>query len=208
MAEQRESSFLFSLKNMLELEKQRSQAEQLAQMESHRQRTRERELFAREMLEKKRVAEMELLRLAQQQRQETAARIETLRLATLEKARIESEARARLEVLEKQQDHERKLYAIREASRQKGAMQLAIVGLSLAVLCTLGFTVLYFGKLRPESQRLEGAYDDLVTAQRTRAEETAKLLARADKRADDLDRDLRRARRNLRELAARKKPSE
>lgn len=205
MAEQRESSFLFSLKNMLELEKQRTQADQLAQMEGHRQRTRERELFAREMLERKRVAEMELVRLVQQRRHEAAARIEAMQLATLEKARIESEARARLEVLEKQQEHERKLYAIREESRQKGAVQLAIVGVSIAVLVTLGFTGLYFGKLRPESQRLEGAYDVLVTAQRTRAEETAKLLARADKRGDELDKELRRARRTIRHLEAAQK---
>jgi hypothetical protein len=128
-----------------------------------------------------------------------------MQLATLEKARIETEARARLEVLEKQQEHERRLYAIRDRSRQKGAVQLAIVGVSFSVLVTLGFTGLYFGKLRPESQRLEGAYDVLVTAQRTRAEDTAKLLARADKRADELDRDLRRARRTIRELEAAKK---
>lgn len=200
MAEQRQSSFLFSLKNWLELEKQRAQAEQLQQLEGHRRRTRERERFASEMLEKKRLAEMELLRLERQRRDDDAARSAALQLATLEKARIESEARAELEVLEKQQAHERKLAAIREESRTKGAMQLAIAGCAFAVLVCLGFSGLYFGKLRPESQRLSSAYDDLVSAERLRAEETGKLLARADKRADDLDRELRNARRRIRQL--------
>jgi colicin import membrane protein len=205
MAEQRPSSFLFSLENWLELERERAQAEQLAQMEGHRQRTRERERFAHEMLEKKRLAEMELLRLERQRQRDDAARRAAHELATLEKARIESEARARLEVLEKQQEHERKLASIREESRQKSAIQLAIAGFSLAIVVSLAFAALYFGKLRPESQRLSGAYDDLVSAERTRAEETGKLLARADKRADDLDRELQRARRRIRQLEAKTK---
>jgi hypothetical protein len=206
MGAQRGSSFLFSLRGLLDGEKERVQAEEaqkLQQAERVRQRTRERERFAREMLEKKRQAEAEIQRLEQQRQRDDAARVEAMRLATLERARLEAESRAQLEILETQQEHERKLCAIREASRQKGSTQLAIAGFALAGLVSIGFSGLYFGKLRPESQRLSSAYDDLVSAERTRAIETEKLLARADKRNDDLHKELRAARRRIEALEAR-----
>jgi hypothetical protein len=192
MAAQRESSFLFSLKNWASQERLHAEA-----ME---RRTWERQRFAREMLEKKQAAEQELARLEREWQRDVAARDEALRLATLEKERVVAEAHARLEVLERQQAHERKLLAIREESRQRGTVQLAMAGFSLAAVVLLASGALYFGKLRPESERLSGAYDELVTAERTRARETARLLARADKRADDLDRELRRARKRIGEL--------
>lgn len=200
MADQRESSFLFSLKGLLDVEKQRVREEDARtarQAELERARTRERERFAREMMEKKRLAELELARLEEQRQREEATRIEALRLATLERARVESEARAQLEILEKQQEHERKLCAIRESARKKGASHLALIGFALALLSSVGFGALYFGKLRPESQRLSDAYADLVTAERTRAEETEKLLDRADKRNDALTRELHVARNRI-----------
>lgn len=206
MADQRESSFMFSLKGLLDVEKQRVQQEEarnLRQAELDRARTRERERFALEMMEKKRLAELELTRLEQQRQREEATRIEALRLATLERARIESEGRAQLEVLEQQQDHERKLCAIRESARKKRASQLAIAGFALAALTSVGFSGLYFGKLRPEAEHLSRAYDDLVAAERNRAEETEKLLARADGRNDDLRRELHVARNRIDALESR-----
>jgi colicin import membrane protein len=206
MAEQRPSSFLFSLRGLLEREQEAEQARRIRQAELDRARTRERERFAREMVEKKRLAELEVLRLELERKREEAARLEALRLATLERARVESEARAQLEILEKQQEHERKLCAIREAARAKGQRQLAIVGFVLAGVTTLGALGTYFGKLRPEAQRLSIAYDDLVAAERTRAEETAKLLERADKRNDALTRELHVARNRIDALEKRPPP--
>jgi colicin import membrane protein len=117
-------------------------------------------------------------------------------------ARAEAAARARVELLEQEREHERRMFELRASGR--GGAQLAVAGLVVALFCFLGSLGLYFGKLRPDHQRLQGAYDELVSAERGRAEETKRLLQKSERRRAELAAELDAARK---ELARRARPA-
>jgi hypothetical protein len=113
----------------------------------------------------------------------------------VERARVEAEARARLELAERQQVHERQLLAIGVQTQGRRARRLAAVGFTLAGMSLAVALGTYAFKLRPEVDRLQAAYDRLLIAERLRGEETKQMLARADRRRAKLvieNEDLRR----------------
>ena len=141
MAEQKESSVLFSLKELMNLEEDRikqeeaerrrkADAESLARAESDRR--------AREQEEARMRAEEDRRRSEEQRSREDAARLEAIRHAELEKARLEAENAARMEAMKRQQEHQLQLHAISQDEGKKKLKMIAGGAGLLLVLALVG----------------------------------------------------------------------
>ncbi len=138
MGQSNDSSVLFSLQQLMSLEEDRIREE-----EAVRQR-READA-ARQMLEAERtLRERERARLrqldeeresAERRAREEAARLEAIRLAEIERARLDVEKKARLELLERQQLHERELAQV---AAQSGRKKLRAWLVALGVVAFVG----------------------------------------------------------------------
>lgn len=134
MAEQKESSVLFSLKELMNLEEDR-----IKQEETERQRQEqavvnarlEVERKAREEEEARMAAAEESRRVSEQRSREEQARVEAIRHAEMEKARLDAENAARLEQLRAHQAHEQNITALKQ---DKGKKNLLYIGVGLGVL--------------------------------------------------------------------------
>ncbi len=136
MAEQqKESSVLFSLKELMNLEEDRIREE-----EAHKEAQAKAELEARQAAERAARAaeearlrnEEEARRVEETRRKEDATRLEAIRHGELEKARAEAEHRARLETMTAQQAHEQTLAALTQ-DKHKKRLQIS-VGIAVGVL--------------------------------------------------------------------------
>ncbi len=162
MAEMRDSSVLFSLSQLMCLEQQRvreeEEARQKAREASQRARLEAERRVREEEEERSRVAEAPL-RAVETARREESVRHEAMRLAGMEKARIEAEQRAKIAILEQEQRHERDLASLQQDAQKKRLQRTLILGGALAVALLGGGAGLYFGKLQPEAEqaRLEQA---------------------------------------------------
>src|SRR5262249_8905863 len=115
MSEQKESSVLFSLKELMSLEEDRIRSEEAdrAAAAAAAERARvEAEQRAREAEEARIRAEEERRRSEEQRMREEAARLDAIKHGEIEEARVEAEQRARLDAMSAQQHHERHLAAI------------------------------------------------------------------------------------------------
>jgi colicin import membrane protein len=127
MSEQKESSVLFSLKELMNLEEDRIRKE-----DDDRRRKEEAELQAKMEAERRQRAEEEARMQAEEQRRraeeqrarEEAARLEAIRHAEVEKARLDAENAARIEAMRHQQEHERQLEVVRS---DKGKKRLTLI---------------------------------------------------------------------------------
>ena len=136
MAEQKESSVLFSLKELMNLEEDR-----IRQEESARKAKQDAELQARLDAERRQREEEEARlrgeedrRRADEQRvREDQARVEAIRHAEVEKARLDAENAARLEAMRHQQEHERHLTAIKQ-DKHKRNLIIAAAGAGLLLI--------------------------------------------------------------------------
>ncbi|MCU0682142.1 MAG: hypothetical protein MUF34_07795 [Polyangiaceae bacterium] len=112
---QKDSSFMFSLKELAGLEEDRINQEQRTRQQEEARKVREREeqeRRAREAEEARIAAEHERQRLEEQQQREESARLEAMRAAEIERQRVEAEQRARLEAMQQQQAHAQQLEMI------------------------------------------------------------------------------------------------
>jgi len=200
MADFRDDSPLFSLKGLL--------GDRVPKDEEAKQREArialalriERERLAREAEAKRAAAMAEAARLTELRRREEEARLEALARVTVERARVEADALARLEVMEKQQAHERKLIEIQSALERQRARGVTFAGFALALVVVTSALSIYFFRLKPDAARLQVAYGELVKAERLRAEETKRLLERSESTKAELSKELSSARARIREL--------
>ena len=126
MAEEKESSVLFSLKELMSLEEDRiakEEADAKAREDAARRAREDAERAAREAEELRLREEEERRRQEEARRREEEARVEALKQAEIERARAEQEQKARMEALSAQQEHERRLA---ELNRDKGKKKLKI----------------------------------------------------------------------------------
>jgi colicin import membrane protein len=146
MAEQKESSVLFSLKELMNLEEDR-----IKQEETERQRQEqavvnarlEAERKAREEEEARMAAAEEHRRQGEQRSREEQARLEAIRHAELEKARLDAENAARLEQLRAHQAHEQNITALKQDKGKKNLLYIAVgVGILLFVVMIGGGIVI------------------------------------------------------------------
>ncbi|WP_394828873.1 hypothetical protein [Pendulispora albinea] len=148
MAEQKESSVLFSLKELMSLEEDR-----IRQEEAERRRQEEEAVQARLELERRareeeeaRIRAVEDERLAEEQRQrEEAARLEAIRHAEIERARLEAENAARIQQMRNQQEHAERIAALSQDRSKKKLLYIAIGSGAFLVL------VLIFGGMAIKS---------------------------------------------------------
>ena len=171
MAEQKESSVLFSLKELMSLEENRIKEEEadkeaVARAEAEAKAAAER--AARESEERRLRAEEEARRTEEQRRKEEAARLEAIRHGELEKARAETEHRARMEALAAQQAHEQQLVALRSDQGKKRLK--VVVGVVSAVLVIGGVAI---GVVMSNNAKEQRAKDAIAAAEKA---ETKKQL--------------------------------
>jgi colicin import membrane protein len=140
--EQKESSVLFSLKELMTLEEDRirtEEADRAAQAAAAEKARVEAERAAREAEEARIRSEEERRRFEEQRSREEHAKLEAIRVGEVEKARVEAEQRARLEAMAAQQQHERSLAAIsQDEGKQKLRKMLMYGGIAVFVLGGIG----------------------------------------------------------------------
>jgi colicin import membrane protein len=129
MAEQKESSVLFSLKELMSLEEDR-----IKQEENERKRQEDAAIQARldaerrqrEEEEARMRASDEARRVSEQRTREESTRLDAIRQAEIERARLDAENAARTEQLRHQQEHERQLHAMSQDKGKKKLQWIAI----------------------------------------------------------------------------------
>jgi colicin import membrane protein len=140
MSEQKESSVLFSLKELMNLEEDRIKQEESArqrQAAAENQARLDAERRARDQEEARLNAEQERRRSDEQRVREDAARLEAIRQAEIEKARLDAENAARTEQLKHQQEHERQIKALSQDKHKKRLtliVTLSLIGLVVALV--------------------------------------------------------------------------
>jgi colicin import membrane protein len=191
MADLRESCLLFSLKR-LDQERaeedvtwRRAEAQRTAGIEAERRARREQEALMR--------AEEARLRAEAAARREEAARIEAIRLAAMEKARIEAEQSAKIALLAQQQEHERVLLAIGREQDQRALRRSLVAGAAMtaAILGTLA--LVHFAWVRPEAERTRRREAEIAASREAYVARLQAEVDRANRRADEAQRALLRA---------------
>jgi colicin import membrane protein len=155
MTEAQDSSVQFSLNQLMSLERQRIREEDEARREAIEAAQRARldaERKAHAEQDERIRAEEARRRAEETARREEAVRHEAIRLAGVEKARIEAQQRARIAILEQEQRHERDLAALGQDAQKRRLQRTLLIGGALAVLLLGGGSGLYFGKLQPEAE--------------------------------------------------------
>lgn len=180
MGEAKDSSVLFSLQSLMELEEKRIDEEVARQAraeaaEAERRRAEQERARDEERLRLR--AEEERRRKEQERAREEEARLAALREAAIVKARVETEQRARLDALEAAQRHERELLALREDAGKKRLVRLVYGGAAVLLVGAAGASGLYFGKLRPEAEAREREHAVAIAEQ---AEATREARAKLD----------------------------
>jgi len=167
MAEQKESSVLFSLKELMNLEEDR-----IRQEEDTKRKAEEAAAAARAETERRAREEEEARIRAQEEKRrgedlrtrEEAARLEAIRHAEVEKARLEAENRARMEQLRHQQEHERQLAMVTQDKSKKRLVLIASGAGVLFIGALVGGAVLY-SNAQKRQQELQAQLSDLTAKQ-------------------------------------------
>ncbi len=136
MAEQKESSVLFSLKELMNLEEDRirqEESERRRQADAAEAARADAERKSRDAEEQRLRAEDERRRQEEQRGREETARLDAIRHAEVEKARVEAENAARMEGLRRQQEHERQIAVIAQDKSKKN-LKLAAFGIGFVLL--------------------------------------------------------------------------
>ncbi len=195
MAEEKESSVLFSLNELMSLEEDRIQQEdasKAAAEQAEREAREAAERAARDAEELRLNEEEERRRSEELRRREEEARLEAIRHSEIEKGRAEAEHRAKMEALGAQQAHEAQLASL---TRDKGKKRLQIaVGVVAGVLIIGGVATGVAWKRNADQQA--AAQAALMEQQRQAQEELKKLqgqFATAREKESSLQASLRAA---------------
>jgi len=191
-----DNSLLFSLDALLtrenervaedvERDRVRAEARRLAEVERKKL-----ELLA---IQEHEARERQKVEEAERAREEHAQRLAGIKNAEVERARIEAESRARLELERGRQEHERKLAEIRRSVTRSSDRFAMVVSVVLLLASTIGGLALYFAWLRPEWERARADYESkLATLQTKSAEGERKLLAES-RRTSELSQEIAEA---------------
>jgi colicin import membrane protein len=195
MAEQKESSVLFSLKELMNLEEDRIQqeeAEKQRQLQAQEQARMDAERRAREAEEARVRAEEERRRMEEQRAREEQARLEAMRQGEVERARLEAENAARMEAMRRQQDHERQLVAIKEGSGKKKIMGIAIAIGVLLFVGSIGGGVAYY-KTVQEAEKQRILKEGELAEQKAQLDKLTAELKRQNEAVASLEGDVKNA---------------
>lgn len=185
MAEQKESSVLFSLKELMNLEedrirqedddkRKRAEAEEQARLDADRR--------AREAEEARASAEQERRRQEEQRQREETARLEAIRQGEVERARHDAENQARLRAMQQQQDHERQLAALSQDKKKKQLVYLVVgIGALLIFGGVGGGYALYSSQ--KEAERVQALKDKEIAEKNATVE---RLMAELKKQQEEM----------------------
>ncbi len=204
MAEQqKESSVLFSLKELMNLEEDRIREEEAhkeAQAKAELEAKQAAERAARAAEEARLRAEEEARRVDEQRRKEDAARLDAIRHGEIEKARAEADHRARLEAMNAQQAHEQTLASLTQ-DKHKKRLQI-IVGVAVGALLIVGVG----GGIAFKNHQDEAAKRAAVLeAQRKETEERLRRLQNDFETANRREQELQASLANAKDEATRAK---
>lgn len=174
MSEQKESSVLFNLKELMALEEDRIQTEEVeakrkADDEARRRADEEARIKA-EAEAKRRAEEDARLAAERSAREEEETRLREREEAAL-RVRLDAEARSRAEEQQRQLEHERKLREIE--AQKKGIPPIALA--AVVLLAIGGLAGGYYGVYLPGQQRAQAQVAEKERLARMRAEETQRI---------------------------------
>jgi hypothetical protein len=199
MDELRESSLLFSIEGLLETERERVQREA---REAERRREEELKRVAdaaerrRVALERESAARARRVAIEQERAKLEEERLESMRCATVERARVEAEGRLRLVEAEERRKHELSLAKLRGDTRVARYQAFAWFGFGAFLVVLMGGLTTYLGWVRPA--RAQDAQLLQVLQAEARARQQADELVLRRERADS-----HALRERVRELEAR-----
>ncbi|HTM45548.1 MAG TPA: hypothetical protein VL137_11370 [Polyangiaceae bacterium] len=199
MSDQKESSVLFSLKELMNIEEDRIKQEQAdldAKARAEREAKEAADRTAREAEERRIREEEERRRQEESRRREEQMRLEGIQQGEIEKARAEAEQRARMEAMAAQQRHEQQLASITQASgNRKLKVAVSVIG-SVAVIGGIVFGVAY-----TQSKAASEKEKAVLAAQNAKLQED---LDRAVKQAEENELRLRDQLKNMQDGAEKK----
>lgn len=152
MSEQKESSVLFSLKELMSLEESRIKEEEDAKkkkVEAETQAKLETERRARDEEERKLRDEEERRRQDDLRRKMEDAQVEAAKHAEIEKRKLEEQHRLQMEAVAQQQAHERQIQQI-QSQKRKGAHPGLLAGIGVILLMAIG-AIVFFVVIKPAS---------------------------------------------------------
>jgi colicin import membrane protein len=177
MSEQKESSVLFSLKELMNLEEDRIKTEETSKAEAARRAEQERldaERRQRDEEQARLAAEEEKRRVEDARAREEAARLEAIRQAEIERAKVEAERQAQLAAMSAQQQHERQLEALKSDEGKK-KLRNTLIGVGVFVpLLAIGAGVMVYNSNQEKKAQIAAQQAEAAKL----AEERAKLEAR------------------------------
>jgi colicin import membrane protein len=150
MSEQKESSVLFSLKELMSLEESRIKEEEDAKRKKTEAETAaklEAERRARDEEERKLRDEEERRRQEELRRKMEDAQVEAAKHAEIEKRKLEEQHRLQMEAVAQQQAHERQIQQI-QATKRKGAHPGLLAGIGVVLLAAIG-AIIFFVVIKP-----------------------------------------------------------
>jgi colicin import membrane protein len=203
MAEQKESSVLFSLKELMNLEEDRIKQEEAdkdrrARHEAESKAAAER--AARDAEERRIRDEEESRRIEEQRRKEEATRLDAIRHGEIEKAKAEAEHKSRMEALTQQQAHEQQLAALNSDKGKKRLKMIVGVAVSVLLIAVVGGGVAF--KNAAEQREKERAADQARIAT---AEAESKRLKNTFDEAQKREEELRHSLDSAKDEATRAK---
>jgi colicin import membrane protein len=184
MTQQNESSALFSIKGLMELEEERvnqeRRARDLAEQAALRAK-RDAEDRAREQEEARLAADEEARRREEQRVREAQARLDAIRHAEVERARLDAENHARMETLARQQAFEKEIHALdQDKSKKRLKVAVGVTVGALVVIASAAAIVVHDANVK--QQALTAQLNDLNDQ-----------IAASDKKVKDLKDELARA---------------
>ncbi len=201
MAEQKESSVLFSLKELMNLEEDRireEEAEKAKRIRADFEAKEAAERASRDAEERRLREEEERRRAEELRKREEAARLEAIRHAEIEKAKADVEHRSRLETMAQQQAHEAQLASINQDEHKK-KLQITIgVVAFILVAAVVGGGIAF--KKHNDQANLEKA---ALEARAQAAEQEKDRLEDAVKQSEQKEADLKSALNNAKDEADR-----
>lgn len=206
MSEQKESSVLFSLKELMNLEEDRIKTEEQAKAAAHHaaeQARLENERRAREAEEARIRAEEERRRMEELRSREEAARLEAIRQAEVERARVEAEQQARLAALASQQEHEQKLAALKHDESKK-KLRKTLFGVIGGVVLVGGITATLVVREIQERDRVRAAQEQQLKESQEKLEKAMAELKASEGKESELKRQLDSAKDEATRLALQK----
>lgn len=150
MAEQKESSVLFSLKELMSLEEDRIKQEEDSKRRAEEDAARARaetDRQAREAEEARMRTADEKRRTEEQRSREDQAKLDAIRHAEVERARLEAENSARIEQMKNQQSHERQLAELSQDQHKKRLTWMIIAAGFVLVIGLVGGGIFIKGQL-------------------------------------------------------------